>query len=78
MRSDVHDAPPWGTWVSYFKASIADRERSGYLLAWVPEVLVPFAREGIEASEARCLAWLEDTNTEIKDILEALGRSNRD
>ena len=69
---DVFNAPPWGTWVAYFEESSRGVSQNAYLLAWVPAELVPLASAGIEVNPEECIAWLEDTTVEIRDIVRTL------
>ena len=69
---DVFNAPPWGTWVAYFEESSRGVSQNAYLLAWVPAELVALARAGIEVNPEGCIAWLEDTTVEIREIVRTL------
>ena len=71
---DVHDAPPWGTWVGYFEDSGPGPDRKSYLLEWVPERLVDLANAGIDVNPVQCIAWLSDVQVEVRSIIDdALG-----
>ncbi len=48
---DVHDAPPWDTWISF------DGRR---LVSWVPAVLIPLAQAGLDANAVDCIRWQAD------------------
>lgn len=67
---DVHNAPPWGTWVGYFEDRAADRDHAGYLLAWVPRVFLELARAGIDVNPEQCVVWLSDTHLALRHILQ--------
>jgi hypothetical protein len=45
---DVHNVPPWDTWIS---------SDGGALVSWVPKILIPLAQAGIDANPEACIAW---------------------
>ena len=47
---DVHDAPPWDTWVSH-----AD----GALFCCVPDFAISQAQKGIDANPVDCIHWAD-------------------
>lgn len=63
---DVHDLPPWDTWVVY------DRERTR-LVSWVPPAFVEMAEAGINANPVDCLQWASSVDDEFTRELRALG-----
>lgn len=67
---DVHDAPPWGTWIGYFEGDRTDPRRAAYLLAWVPTIMVGFADDGIVANDDGSIAWLRDTELALRHIID--------
>lgn len=67
---DIHHAPPCGTWVGYFEEDGRDAEHSAYLFAWIPQLFVPFASEGLRASPDGRLAWLLDTDVTLQHITD--------
>jgi hypothetical protein len=69
---DVYNAPPWGTWVGYFNEPGRDVSYSAYLVAWVPERLIPLASAGIEVNPEECIQWLADTDVGIRQVVELL------
>ncbi len=69
---DVYNAPPWGTWVGYFEEGRSDPTDSSYLVAWVPEVLVPLADAGIKVNPEECIAWLSDVSVQVSPTFEWL------
>jgi hypothetical protein len=69
---DVFNAPPWGTWVGYFEEKSCDRDRSAYLLAWVPSEFVPLAEAGIAVNPEECIVWLKDASVGVHEIIAAL------
>jgi hypothetical protein len=70
---DVHSAPPCGTWVGYFEERGSDPSRSSYLLAWVPQLFLDLARDGVDANHEKCIVWLSDTHLALRHILKHLG-----
>jgi hypothetical protein len=67
---DVHNAPPCGTWVGYFEDSTPDPSYSSYVLAWVPQMFLDFARDGVDANPEGCIKWLADTHLSLRHILK--------
>jgi hypothetical protein len=67
---DVHNAPPCGTWIGYFEDRGPDPSFSSYVLAWVPQMFLEFARDGVDANPEGCIAWLSDTQLALRHILE--------
>jgi hypothetical protein len=53
---DVYNTPPWDGWVAYEAAADGSWD---LLVAWVPEVLVPFADDGVQVCCDESLEWLE-------------------
>jgi hypothetical protein len=47
---DLHDAPPWDTWLLY-----ADRA----VFCCVPEFAIPRAQDGIDANPVDCIHWAD-------------------
>ena len=45
---DDDNTPPWDTWVDY---------KGGVLTSWVPEILIPWVQEGIDANPEECIRW---------------------
>lgn len=52
---DVYDAPPWDLWVGWLNP----KNRSGLVICWVPEPLIPAAQAGIDVNPMDCINWLE-------------------
>jgi hypothetical protein len=71
---DVHNAPPWGTWVGYFEDGGADRSYGAYLLAWVPEAVIGEADAGIGVNPEECIAWLDGAAVRLRVIAGLLDR----
>lgn len=58
---DEADAPPWATWLGFFNLSdINDQQYEAYLVAWIPNVIVPLADEGISVCLGGSLFWADD------------------
>lgn len=67
---DVHNVPPWDTWVALFH----DGDRgvgSDYLVSWVPTSFVEVAARGIDVNPEGCIAWLSDSATHAAEVLRA-------
>jgi hypothetical protein len=69
---DVHNAPPCGTWIGYFEDRSADPSYSHHVLAWVPQVFLDVARDGVDVNPEGCIAWLSDTHLVLRHTLEHL------
>ncbi|MFY1827443.1 hypothetical protein ACN47A_16095 [Myxococcus fulvus] len=69
---DVHNTPPWDTWVGYFDDLHEDPTGPvvrSYLLAYVPAVFVSRVADGIAANPEQCIQWLEDSDTSLAALL---------
>jgi|RhiMethySRZTD1v2_1073278.scaffolds.fasta_scaffold59574_4 hypothetical protein len=74
---DIHNTPPWDTWVGLFRA---DQRQGGfesgfetYLVAYIPEVFVALAGRGIDVCPDGSLMWLADVDTPLTRTLRSLG-----
>jgi hypothetical protein len=67
---DVHNTPPCGTWIGYFEDRGPDPSYSSYVLAWVPQMFLDVARQGVDVNPEGCIAWLSDTHLVLRHILE--------
>ena len=71
---DVHNTPPWDTWVAYVEdEDPASSMHRCYLVAWVPRALVPAAQAGIDVNPEECILWLDDTPTALAAALRERG-----
>ena len=61
---DVHNVPPWDTWIALAAdgPATADPSFQEYLVAWVPPELIACAAAGIDVNPERCIAWLDESN----------------
>lgn len=70
---DVHNVPPWDTWISLADdGADADVSYRQYVVTWVPPNLVRWAAAGIEVNPEECIAWLEDAAVRARDELRHL------
>lgn len=53
---DVHNVPPWGTWVAMIQET--EERRGPYLLSWVPPQFLALAERGIDVNPECCITWL--------------------
>jgi hypothetical protein len=53
---DVNNTPPWECWVAYETPTDGSWD---LLLAWVPELLVPFADAGVQVCCDESLEWID-------------------
>ncbi len=74
---DVYNAPPWGTWVGYFEDPGSDESYGSYVVAWVPEQLVPLVSAGIDVTPEECIAWLDRTKVGVRPIIELFHTSDQ-
>jgi hypothetical protein len=58
---DIHDRPPWDTWVWVLQSESPDP----ILLAWVPQSVVDQVEAGIAMNPYGCIYWLEDAPADI-------------
>jgi hypothetical protein len=65
---DLHAAPPCGSWVGYFDQGDRQSSRSACLLAWLPQMFVSLASEGIAANSEHAVAWLDNANVPLRHI----------
>jgi hypothetical protein len=64
---DGYNIPPWDTWAGFFQdGRSATDAYARYLVAWVPPAFVEIARRGIEVNPEQCIAWLDDTDCDIR------------
>ena len=70
---DVHNVPPWDTWIALAddgpRANISFQQ---YLVAWVPPDLVACVSAGIEVNPEQCIAWLDDSDAGARAELKCL------
>jgi hypothetical protein len=60
---DVHNVPPWDTWLAYYKAEMT-------LVSWVPPEFIELAQGGIEVDPLGSLEWLTD---QVEPLVTWLG-----
>ncbi len=65
---DIHNCPPWDTWVAMIEESGGSVE-TPYLVAYVPAALVHTAERGLSVLAEDCLGWVEDFDTAIRDLV---------
>jgi hypothetical protein len=67
---DVHNCPPWGTWIGFFAdEGVPDDAYASYLVAWVPGELLGLASRGIEVNPEACIAWLDEAEVSLRFLL---------
>jgi len=71
---DLHNVPPWDTWIALADDGLAAADSSlrQYLVAWVPPALIECARRGVAVNPERCIAWLEDANVAARAEINRL------
>ena len=68
---DVYNTPPWDTWAGFFhddRPAPTDAY-ARYLVAWVPPAFVEMVGRGIYVNPEQCIAWLDDTDCEVRRLL---------
>ena len=66
---DIFNCPPWDTWIGFFDEQLGNDSYGRYLLAYVPEQLVPLADAGINVNPEECILWLTATDVKLKSRL---------
>ena len=67
---DIHDAPPWDTWVAMLQDA-APGARGPYLVAWIPPIFLARAQVGIDVNAVDCIAWLDDCDVALRELAAA-------
>lgn len=71
---DVHNTPPWDTWVALLRdETTADRSYQEFLVCWIPAAFFEAAARGIYVNPERCIAWLDDVQAPVCGELRAQG-----
>jgi hypothetical protein len=69
---DVHNVPPWDTWVCYLEGQKnVDYYDTEFLIAGIPPEFLHLANSGIEVNPEQCILWLSDTPLELAELLRA-------
>jgi hypothetical protein len=68
---DVHNAPPWDTWVAMVEDEASGQPRP-YLLSWVPPAFLELAQAGISVNPEECIRWLDDADVAMRQICAEL------
>jgi hypothetical protein len=68
---DVHNVPPWDTWIALARetGTRADASYGEYIVAWVPPALLELAQAGISVNPEECIAWLDDADVSAREEL---------
>jgi len=74
---DVHNVPPWDTWIALADDANGDPSFEQYLVCWVPPEFIGCAQEGIDANPEGCIVWLEDSRVAARDELRWLIHPSR-
>jgi len=70
---DVHDAPPWDTWLSIAQESRVADFYEIYLVSWVPPQFTEAVDTGIGFSFVHNIEWASDVQSELSHALAAAG-----
>lgn len=74
---DIYDTPGWDTWVWYevdWEAARANRERSEFLVSWMPPSFIEHAEQGIRVNCVNCLTWANDSEFAEEPLVQFLRR----
>jgi hypothetical protein len=66
---DVHNVPPWDTWIAY----VYESDGPNYLVSWVPPVLVDLVTGGISVNPEDCIWWLDEEEACLSGLLRERG-----
>jgi len=69
---DIHNVPPWDTWIGLFRDGSSDPSFTDYLVSWVPGDFVPLVERGIYVNPEHCTLWLADTPVPLAHALRSL------
>jgi hypothetical protein len=69
---DVHNVPPWDTWLGLFRDGSSDPSFTDYIVSWVPGDLVPLVERGISVNPEQCILWLADAPVPLVKTLRSL------
>ncbi len=61
---DVHNTPPWDTWIALVEDATAKRMETRFLVAYVPSAFVEAVGRGIWTNPEECICWLTDGRTQ--------------
>jgi hypothetical protein len=67
---DVHNTPPWDTWVALFRDEGRDLARD-CLVSWVPRELLKSVDRGIYVNPEECIVWLGPPKLPIVEQIRA-------
>jgi hypothetical protein len=70
---DVHDAPPWDTWVALFDDGDPKSAYSVYLVAFIPARVIHLGDAAIRVNAMDSLAWLGSTTVVVARSLREIG-----
>ncbi len=68
---DVHNTPPWDTWVALVTDLSAHRNRQMQLISWVPDAFISGVQLGIEIHLDESLVWLDEADTRFARMVAA-------
>jgi len=67
---DVHNCPPWGTWVGFFSEGPSTHEcYANYLVSWVPPEFLELVSGAIHVNPEECIVWLDDSDVALRLLL---------
>src|ERR1041384_5682667 len=67
---DVHNCPPWGTWVGFFSDQDGSEDScSSYLVAWIPREFLKLVSAGIDVNPEECIVSVDQTQVALRPLL---------
>lgn len=75
---DVHNVPPWDTWIALARDPGASRPGGydEYVVSRVPPALIATVQAGIDVNVEGCIAWLDESDVSARAELHALGSTD--
>jgi hypothetical protein len=70
---DIHNVPPWDTWVGLYRSDLREASFREYLISYVPGMFLEQATKGVEVNPEQCIMWLYDSDTPIGNVLRSEG-----
>lgn len=73
---DVYNEPPWDCWIAWCsRPEASDGSYREFLVAWMPDVVVPIVQRGIDVNPEECIQWLAGLPVQYHAAFIATGSS---
>lgn len=63
---DIHNTPPWDSWVAILHTPNIRYHPAMSLIAWVPPAFVSLVDAGIDLIPESCVMWLDDCTVDLQ------------